>query len=214
MPRPSVGWGHVALLLAFVLTACTSDAPPSPPTSDSGSLTPAVPAAWRSVSPAPISTRVGHVAAWSGHELLIWGGESHPTFDPNEPLGAAYDPATDAWRALPEAPIQGRRGAVTAFTGTELLVMGGLGAGDQPLADGAAYSVETDGWRPLPASPLPGGAGLVGAWTGDEWILVNAGTAVDPEHSSGEAAAYDPSENTWRSLPPVPLPAGWASTAV
>jgi len=55
-------------------------------------------------------------------------------------------------------------------------------------------------WRLLPAAPVPKGH-YVGVWTGTEFI-------IDGANSSGGvlAAAYNPTSNTWRALPPSDYP--------
>jgi hypothetical protein len=121
----------------------------------------------------------------------------------------AYSAAANAWRVLPPAPIASRRVPAFAFTGTELLIWGGISLAGIPLDDGAAYQPETNTWRPLPEAPLPPGAGVTGAWTGEEWLLVDAGVGV----ASGEGAAYDPTADSWRPIAQAPTPAGWAGMA-
>jgi tetrahydromethanopterin S-methyltransferase subunit D len=77
--------------------------------------------------------RGSHVLAWTGSELLVFGGE---TVDGQTASGAALELATDLWRALPSTgdPVA-RSGAIGVWTGTEWLIFGGelngglLGAG-------------------------------------------------------------------------------------
>jgi hypothetical protein len=145
--------------------------------------------------------------------LLVWGGQTFPVYMPDEPPGVAYDPERDEWRTLPTPSIDNRYAHVASFTGSELLVWGGLAGDGVALADGAAYAPETDTWRILPASPLMGGAGYVAAWTGTEWLTVEAGSEADTDANSGRGAAYDPATNRWRVLPDAPLPGGWAAAA-
>jgi hypothetical protein len=207
-----------AWLLLSVGGAC-SDVQPSPsldrllPT-PAASSTARPTASWRPISAAPISTRVEHTAVWTGNEMLIWGGQSFPIDRPDEAAGAAYDPETDAWRVLPDAPLPRRWAHMSVFTGSEMLIWGGMDDSDVRLRDGAAYDPETDEWRRLAPSPLRGGVGYVGAWTGTEWILVEANAPADPKPPSGLGAAYDPASNTWRRLPKAPLEPGWAASAV
>ncbi|MGH2455562.1 MAG: hypothetical protein ACRDHD_04825 [Candidatus Limnocylindria bacterium] len=101
-----------------------------------------------------------------------------------------------------------------AYTGTEMLIWGGVVPGFEPIASGAAFDPAADTWRLLSESPLPGGVGQVSAWTGSEWIIVEAGAAGDVERDSGRATAYNPETDTWRPIPRAPIPDGWASTAV
>ena len=51
-----------------------------------------------------------------------------------------YDPAGNSWSALPESPFRGRTGAVAVWTGTEMIIWGGLGIPNGVQStDGAAY---------------------------------------------------------------------------
>jgi N-acetylneuraminic acid mutarotase len=74
--------------------------------------------AWRVTSEfSSPAGRFGHVAAWTGREMLICGHE--------DPLGGGghYDPATDTWRAF--APPGGPELATTGvWTGSELVAHG------------------------------------------------------------------------------------------
>jgi hypothetical protein len=55
--------------------------------------------------------------------LLIWGG-TPGTYNNFFADGAAYDPATDRWHRL--APSSGRFASGAVWTGTEMLVWGGI----------------------------------------------------------------------------------------
>jgi hypothetical protein len=74
------------------------------------------------------SGRVGAVAAWSGRQLLLWGGQTEP-LDPRRtvvpPHGLAYDPTRDSWSPLPQAPMLGRVEPTSVWTGRALIVWGG-----------------------------------------------------------------------------------------
>lgn len=188
----------------------TALASPTPLVSPTAIGTPV--GSWRPIAAAPISARVEHTAVWTGHEMVIWGGGTYPVDEPDEAMGAAYDPTTDHWRVLPQASISRRWAQNATFTGREVLIWGGLGP-DGELADGAAYDPATDAWRRLAPSPLRGGAEFVGAWTGEEWLLVEANAADEQQSPSGKAAAYNPTTDTWRQIADAPLQPGWAATA-
>ena len=67
-----------------------------------------------------------------GREVWIYGGAGH------ERDGAAYDPATDTWRRLPDLPGSAIVGSsVAAWTGTELVVVGVQGGEQLHGADAA-----------------------------------------------------------------------------
>jgi hypothetical protein len=91
---------------------------------------------WRSLARMDSGRRQA-AAVWNGKRLLIWGGETgplHSGFIP--PHGLAYDPTTDRWSPLPQAPLRGRRDPVGVWTGRSLIVWGG----DPGFADGAAFT--------------------------------------------------------------------------
>jgi hypothetical protein len=144
---------------------------------------------------------------WTGKEAVIWGGVSSSpdktVFDGTLPRdGAAYDPATDRWRTVPNAPITGRASPVMVWTGREVVVFGGL-VGETSLLDGAAWNPATNKWRAIARSPLSGKE-AVGAWLADRLIVV----------TSTSAASYDPEIDRWTELPPAPIRVGWQSVAV
>ena len=74
---------------------------------------------WRSL-PAMSSGRVQAGAAWTGSELLLFGGETAA----NALL--AYDPRRNRWSSLPNAPLRERTAPAAVWTGRELIVWGGV----------------------------------------------------------------------------------------
>ncbi len=118
----------------------------------------------------------------------------------------SFKPLSIGWRLVRRAPIASRHGAISNWTGTDLLVWGGV-TGAQALTDGASYHPDTDDWRLLPASPFGAREGAAGAWSGREWIVwggVVAGDHID------DGAAYNPDTGNWRVLPPAPFPSAGA----
>jgi hypothetical protein len=96
---------------------------------------------WRRLAPMHLA-RSSHVAAWTGQRLLMWGGQTGPRDLPTvPPNGFAHDPFTDRWSAMPASPLKGRLGAISAWTGTEMLIWGGLPLSPREpvLMEGAAY---------------------------------------------------------------------------
>jgi hypothetical protein len=104
---------------------------------------------------------------WSDKELLFWGGEDWTQVFSD---GAAYDPATDTWRALPDSPLSGRVGTAQVWTGEQMVVWGGTpGTFNNYLADGAAYVPASDRWE-----RITGWSGRYVAsslWTGREMVV-------------------------------------------
>lgn len=166
---------------------------------------------WHPMADSPLAARVRPASAWTGRELLIWGGtdirDEHFFGD-----GAAYDPSADAWRELPPAPISGRA-PLAVWTGDELLVWGTAVRVDPRPRDGAAYDPATNDWRKIAESPIEL-TDATAVWTGRELIVF--GAALDwgnrAETKTAIAAAYDPETDRWRRLPDSAL-SPQASTA-
>jgi N-acetylneuraminic acid mutarotase len=115
------------------------------------------------------SPRLGHLAVWTGTEMLIWGGGQYTP----ENNGARYDPATDTWSAVSSvgAPSP-RSGASAVWTGTEMLVWGGVDQSVHRLGDGAAYNPTTDTWRPILAEGALGPREAhTAVWTGCAMLI-------------------------------------------
>jgi len=134
-----------------------------------------LPTSWRALSATKSpSSRIGHVAVWTGRKLLVWGGKAGGQWLGD---GAAYDPVIDAWSAITavNAPAA-RSGHGAVWTGQEMLIFGGETLSGT-TADGAAYDPATDKWRPLSSAggPQPR-SGATLAWSGSE-LVVFAGIA-------------------------------------
>ena len=97
---------------------------------------------WRRLPDPP--TRHG-IVAWTGHELLGWGGGC--CGDVSED-GSAYNPATNTWRKLAPAPVSGQQSPIGAWTGRELVIFNGHGPEGNRVG-GAAYNPKTDTWRQI-----------------------------------------------------------------
>jgi hypothetical protein len=111
---------------------------------------------WRESSSMPMLPAERLAGAWTGDRLIIWGGyatygEHDEDGDHVYGHGALYDPVTDAWELLPEAPISDRCDHSGTWTGSEFIVFGGMPLcgtpGILPLGDAAAYDPATKTWR-------------------------------------------------------------------
>lgn len=113
---------------------------------------------WRVLAPSPLSPRVGMAAVWAGDLWFVWGGSApYSSSSGVRGDGALYDPATDSWTILPEAPLDPRTGARAVWTGTEILLFGGVAghSSEQHRGNGAAYNPSAGTWRPIATAPLP-----------------------------------------------------------
>lgn len=170
---------------------------------------------WNRMPRSPLSPRLGATAVWMGKEAMFWGGEQivgqggRGLAD-----GAAYNPATATWRALPRSPLEARTGATGIWTGVQVIVFGGMTANGTSLYDGATYDPLTDEWRVLPVLPVAHPASAVGAtvaWTGTEllvWMTYEFTTRLTGNSSmtstGKQAFVWKSGSSTWSQIPPSP----------
>jgi hypothetical protein len=175
-------------------------APTSPATLPAGTAARLIGGHWDTLPPAPIATRESPSIAWTGEEMLVWGGVSGHAKPILHADGAAYDPRSRSWRQLPAAPLTPRQYASAAWTGTELVIWGGYTNTDGSAIanDGAAYNPVTNRWRKLAPSPLPAQATALAVWDGRRVVILST--------NSNRARAYDPAADRWQLLTP-PKPA-------
>ncbi|MGZ4791262.1 MAG: YCF48-related protein [Ilumatobacteraceae bacterium] len=136
---------------------------------------------------------------------------------------AENGPTTTVATSSGFAPIAPDPRGVASFpaavwTGTEVLVVGGLDLQGHVRAGASAYDPASDTWRVLASppgeSPRPN---PVVAWTGSEMLVIGGGE-YDGTQMSGDGLAYDPATDTWRSIGQLPgfvtdrSPAVWAGT--
>ncbi|TMQ90717.1 hypothetical protein ETD83_34185 [Actinomadura soli] len=108
---------------------------------------------WRSIAPAPLGARSGHIAVWTGREMIVWGGRAAGTGSILD--GAAYDPANDRWHRLPSAPKgNAREYGKGVWYGGLLMVGGGSGWGTDAQNPGRTLLTYTPGTRKWTASTL------------------------------------------------------------
>jgi len=164
---------------------------------------------WDKLSAPPIRPRGRGAEAWTGRELLVWGGVisgPSPTFLSD---GAAYNPKTHAWRVLPPGPLSARFDASTVWTGREFVIWGGQDKDYRALADGAIFDPAGNSWRLMTTSPLHARAIAFSFWTGST-VLFWGGSYPDRTGGSGpisDGATYDLTTNRWENLPAPFIPA-------
>jgi hypothetical protein len=184
------------------------DVVPSPPPSAADrtvDLATQLPEGWSEL-PAPLEVRSGAATAWTGSQLLVWGGYEWVGAGDEDPdaTGFAFDAASRSWAALPASPLRGRSDAAFAWTGRELLVWGGWDGGlraDPYFGDGAAFDPASRTWRMLPPAPIEARTAF-SVWTGREFLVWGS---TDRSHRRRDGAAYDPSTDTWRPIADGPV---------
>lgn len=149
--------------------------------------------------------RAGHVAIWTGSEMIVWGGS---TSDPTDvhASGRRYDPLTGMWRAISAvgAPLMPAKQVV--WTGSEMIL---LGDRHPNVLGGGRYDPARDTWSPISIVGAPSAerSDFTAVWTGTE-VLVWGGSTVhwcDEARQSGErflatGARYDPKKDVWTPM--------------
>ncbi len=157
--------------------------------------------------------------AWLLDKFYVWGGYSslYPGNNPNtlppksdgmEATGEVYDPKTDKWTMLPQAPLYPASAPVVAGGGRLYVYNNSLFDGPTPWtanpATVAAFDPATSTWSALPTADAPGKRGwpkLV--WTGSG-LLVWDGAYLYPG-VMGPSGIYDPVTDKWTPLPAPPV---------
>ena len=184
---------------APVTPASCAVASPVEPTGAGGSFDPGT-ATWSELPPGPLDGRNHASYVWTGREIIVFGGEipdgafGGDEDGPPQRSGAAYDPTSQRWRQIADAPIAPRSGANAFWTGAEMLVWGQDEQGPS-IDDGAAYDPTTNTWRVIAPAPFSARRTLA-AWTGRELVAW--------DNHTGVGAAYDPCADRWRSTAPSP----------
>ncbi|WP_029135726.1 kelch repeat-containing protein [Nakamurella lactea] len=162
---------------------------------------------WTSLPAGPLTARTGAAMAWTGQELLVWGGAS-VKYEGGYDDGARYDLASRTWRPMAPSPVPGNVPDASAWTGSKLFVWGGLStldpgfAPDGAVGSGALYDPDTDSWRPIPPLPVKVYLGIEAVWTGTDLLVLT----WDNSPTVG-LHRLDADTDTWTSHTDVTLPA-------
>jgi N-acetylneuraminic acid mutarotase len=158
------------------------------------------------------------VAVWTGHELLVWGGNGMSSAT-GFGDGGRYDPASDTWRPISTRGSPSPRvEPAVAWTGKELIVWGGIGCEttDDFCADGDRYDPALDRWSPMSLHGSPQATNAVGVWTGHDFVVWGGDGGGPPTYTLHQGARYDPVTDTWSPVasPPIPVTSdrSWVST--
>jgi N-acetylneuraminic acid mutarotase len=147
-----------------------------------------------STANAPVGRTV-QTTVWTGSEMIVWGGNN---VDQSQffNTGGRYDPSTDSWTAtnLINAP-DARSEHTAVWTGSEMIVWGGVAAGPSSLNTGGKYNPSIDSWTATSTTSAPDGrAGHTAVWTGSEMIVWGGGNGGGAFNTGGK---YDPSTDSW-----------------
>ncbi len=202
-----VRWAAVVVALAGVAAAVGLGLAATGGEQDPTATGPDV-GAWERLADPPVA-RSSQGQVWTGREVVRFGGYG----DPGGPstVASAYDPATGAWRRLPDLPEEATGANHGVWTGREVVAFP-----EQREGVAAAYDPEADSWRLIsdPAIPYLTVSSSV-VWTGDkvlvEGFYPSAAAAADTNDGTRRAGLYDPDTGSWEALPDAPVETGVAS---
>jgi N-acetylneuraminic acid mutarotase len=147
--------------------------------------------------------RVNPRMAWTGTQMILWGGWDGD----NKDDGWFYTPALDAWSrsmAVDNVPLAGI-GTSTVWTGSEMIVWGG-----NVTNTGGRYDPVADAWTPTSTGPNVPFQRFRQAtvWTGSEMVLWGGIYCYGccSCYYTNTGARYDPSTDAWTPTSTVNVP--------
>ena len=161
-------------------------------------------------------SRYLHSAVWDGREMIVFGGAVGST-----PLAASYDPTSDRWSHVADAPLAARVRHVGVWTGHAMVIFGGetpdVLSGEQttatPFSDGALYDPCADKWKTIAPAPFTWRRGSSAVYaTSTRELIVFGG--LQQTRATNDGWAYSLDSDTWRALAPSPLAARERQSAV
>jgi N-acetylneuraminic acid mutarotase len=154
--------------------------------------------------------RKDHTAVWTGTEMIIWGGCKPGANNFCNTIGngspGAYNPTSDTWRVVPEGGIEGRTKHTAIWTGTDMIIWGGIRLG--VLNTGARYNPTSNTWTPTSLVNAPQARmEHTAVWTGSE-MIVWGGREPTTASSFNTGGRYNPTSDSWTATslnnPPAP----------
>ncbi len=200
-------WTGKAMLVLGGVSRDPSKKPTEPLAASLASYDPQADA-WSDRALPPLEAWRDYTAVWSGQELLVWGGGqvntqswSGPVLSPFSNAGYRYNPVGDSWAPMALTPAY-RTGASLVWTGSELLLWGGLSAPatPYPLASGARYNPMTGKWRPISSRGAPTARREQRAvWTGKHMVVWGGYSGYNRRTDTylNTGARYDPAADLW-----------------
>jgi len=162
---------------------------------------------WSVLPAAPIESRDGAVAVWTGDRLIIWGGLLGEVPSTGTPArvrsdGAAYAPATRTWELLPAAPGDGNLVPQHAvWSGGRMIVWARERGESSALEGGRTLVLDVAGrtWTEAAGPTLDA--------AGSSLVLTSAGpVAVSVLFGQSHAARFDRATSSWSALPGPTVP--------
>lgn len=147
--------------------------------------------------------RAGHVAVWTGAELIIWGGYNDTGVLDD---GAAFSPDTRQWRTLsePGSWFKARAFARAVWTDGSMVILGGIGDGELTLVENAVIAADTDLATPTELARRTGLSTDTVVLILDVLEVAGPGNADRFRRVDNTIAQYDPESDSWESADDPP----------
>ncbi|WP_345750288.1 hypothetical protein [Microbacterium rhizophilus] len=158
---------------------------------------------WIAVDDLPIAPRDAAVTAWTGEELLVFGGYVGPPCPPRADCmlsewaadGAALDPISGEWRPLAAAPRSWQGQAEAAYANGRVYVNASSEDGELLV-----YDIAADEWSMARGVPAVRGTRM--RPDGDRLLFY----ARSEEHGETPDRVLDAAGGEWSELPDDPFP--------
>ena len=149
--------------------------------------------------------RFGHSAAWSGAEMIVWGGQyAEGNLDivrSNFNNGARYSPSLNSWAPISTVGAPAARFRHDAvWAGNRMVVWGGTDGTNGLFDSGARYFPTANAWSNMTFSSRPAGrTGHTTLWSGSEMIVWGGFNEVLRDLGG----RYHATNDVWTPTPPT-----------
>lgn len=147
-------------------------------------------------------TLTGMFSAWTGTELLLWGGWNGST---NVASGWRYNPATKTWASMAASGLTGRNVFYLGdnWSGTQAFFWGGYTNETTQFNNGGLYNPANNTWSSITVTGAPQARdAYCVTWTGTHFFVWGGWNNGSLLNSGG---LYNPTTNTWTTVAASPL---------
>lgn len=157
---PAPRMHHTAVWTGTEMLVWGGDGGPFAFIGDTGGSYDPVTDTWSNISSSGfLYNKLGHVANWSGAEMVVWHGNTN---------SGRYNPATNHWNQIASLnALVDRQSPLSNWTESQMVVWGGGN-----LNSGGSYSPVADSWNLMTFTNAPSGrSGGVSVWAGTVFIV-------------------------------------------
>lgn len=171
-----------------------------------------------------LTSPTNYSGVWTGTEMIIWAGGGPPG---TPPMAGRYSPGANQWQALPSIPGDPQmagEGFSTLWTGTEMIIWGGVvGGGGGNLNTGVRFNPAGNSglgsWATVSTTGAPTArARHYAVRSGSEMIIWGGdfSSPVPPPANVllNDGGRYNPGTDTWQALSTTDAPAARSKATV